>query len=215
MNTQINPLCPNHGQCFLGPSFDACGNPARRATSREQKPGVAARFLVVIRSVLAQLMLLPLLVLIAGCDARREFQILLLPEEPVTIEDQVTLDGRAVGVVARIEQVGKNRVAVLRITDRAARNNMRVGVEREARGREISLTSDKVRADAPPLKSGALIPTRQPAEHLSRRALFKAEGWAWWLRDSFADRPLLGVLIALAAAIIVVKVLRAIFARGR
>jgi hypothetical protein len=45
--------------------------------------------------------------------------------------------------------------------------------------------------------------------------LTKAEEWAWWLRDCFADRPLLGVLLALAAIIIVVKVLRAIFARGR
>lgn len=215
MNTQLNPLCPNPGQFFLGSSLDACANPAHRATSRGKKPGVATRLLVLFRSVLVHLMLLPLLVLIAGCDARREFRILLLPEEPVTIEDKVTLDGRAVGVVARIEQAGKDRVAVLRITDRVARNTMRVGVEREARGRDITLTSEKVLADAPLLESGALIPTRQPAEHLSRRVLFKAEEWAWWLRDCFADHPLLGVLLALATIIVVVKVLRAIFACGR
>ena len=152
-------------------------------------------------------------VALTACDSRREYRVALNPDEPVAVRQDVILDDRVVGAVARVNQEGVNRFAVLRITDRAARAAMRVGVEREQHGTEIRLSSASVRPDAAPLEPGGLIPTRTPLNHAARKTVDKMADILSSVRDFTADHPLVGVAAGVTAMIILLGFLRLCFRR--
>ncbi len=171
------------------------------------------------RSPLKTTLLLTLVALLmpgilTGCS-RQEYRVALNPDEPVPVRQDVLLDGRVVGAVARIQEEGPNhaRCAVIRITDRAARSAMRVGVEREQRGAEMRLSTTNVKSGAPQLEPGSAVPTRTPVNHAARKTVDAVRDWAWHIRDSLVEHPLAGIAAGITAIILLLSLLRWLFRR--
>jgi hypothetical protein len=158
-----------------------------------------------LRATAACLLLIPLL---TACNQRREFRVAINPNEPVAIHEDVTLDDRVVGFVSAISMDGANRFAMLRITDRAARNAMRVGVEREQHGGDMRLTSVNVKGDAPLLEAGVIIPTRQPLATAAQKTVANLEDFAWLVRDFCTDHPAVGIAVLVVGLLVVIGLLR-------
>jgi hypothetical protein len=158
-----------------------------------------------LNATVACLLLIPLL---TACNQRRESRVVINPDEPVAVHENVTLDDRVVGFVSTITMDGSNRFAVLRITDRAARNVMRVGVEREQHGGEMRLSSVNVKGDAPLLESGAIIPTRQPLATAAQQTVANLEDFAWLVRDFYTDHPVVGITALVLVLLVALGLLR-------
>ncbi len=158
--------------------------------------------------------LLAFTLILTGCD-RREYRLALAPAEAIPIHQDVTLDGRVVGKVAAIREDGADhtRYAVLRITDQAARNAMRTGVEREAQG-AVNLSSTNVKPSAAPLEPGSAIPTRTPTSDAAHKTLDSVQDVLWRVRDFASDHPLAALAAGIVAMLLLICLLRRCFARG-
>jgi hypothetical protein len=166
---------------------------------------IKQKLMPVLRATVACLLLIPML---TACSQRREFRVAINPDEPVAVHEDVTLDDRVVGYVAAISMDGANRFAVLRVTDRAARNAMRVGIQREQHGGDMRLTSVNVKADAPLLEPGAIIPTRQPLATAAQKTVANLEDFAWLVRDFCTDHPVAGIAVLVVGLLVVIGLLR-------
>ncbi len=166
---------------------------------------IKQKLMPVLRAAAACLLLIPML---TACSQRREFRVAITPDEPVAVHEDVTLDNRVVGYVAAITMDGANRFAVLRVTDRAARNAMRVGVEREQHGGDMRLTSVNIKADAPLLEPRAIIPTRQPLATAAQKTVANLEDFAWLARDYCTDHPLVSIAFLVVGLLVVIGLLR-------
>jgi uncharacterized membrane protein YphA (DoxX/SURF4 family) len=166
---------------------------------------IKQKLMPVLRATAACLLLIPML---TACSQRREFRVAINPDEPVAVHEDVTLDDRVVGYVVAISMDGANRFAVLRVTDRAARNAMRVGVEREQHGGDMRLTSVNVKGDAPLLEPGAIIPTRQPLATTAQKTVANLEDFALLVRDFCTDHPAVGIAVLVVGLLVVIGLLR-------
>ncbi len=117
-----------------------------------------------------------LAVLVGASGCQPHYKVILDRGEQIAEGESVFLDNRVVGNVVKIVQDTDRRLADIAITDRSARKAFRQGIEREGPG-SIRLDSSRVLPNAPPLKQGAIIPTRSPLIDLGDGMLASIHGW--------------------------------------
>ena len=152
------------------------------------------------------------ILLLAGCDSRREFRVTLASkgDESISAETQVFLDDRAnpIGRVVKIENAGNANSAIIRITDHAALNSIRTGIERSRPG-GMSLSS--IHATGAPLSPGSVIPTRTAIAQVTTSVSDSIEQLRWTVRDFLSDHPAAAIAVACLGLLVVIGMLRAIF----
>lgn len=149
---------------------------------------------------------------LAGCT-RSHYRIALTADEAIRKGEPVHLDSRPVGRVADIISDAVARYADIVITDRAALNSFRLGIERERAG-SMCLTSASVDRNAPLLPPGSVIPTRAPLANLAKTSLQTLEDWWAAGADYATAHPIAAITVGCIAAALLIGVARAAFARG-
>ncbi|MCI0541950.1 MAG: hypothetical protein L0Z50_42685 [Verrucomicrobiales bacterium] len=119
-----------------------------------------------------KLVLLALLstLLLTGCNQALVLKAPLEPDEKVSKNDVVFVDGTAAGHVKKVVVEGGQRTAFLAITgDSVVKQKMRVGVARVREDGKISLRSGAVEEQSPSLTSGWVIPVMSKAGFAVRK----------------------------------------------
>lgn len=113
------------------------------------------------KNILTLAVTLIVLAATTGCDRALVLKTPLEPGEKVAKGDAVLVDGVAAGHVKSVVAEGRQRIAVLAVTDEAgARQKMRAGVVRVIQDGQVDLRTDGVTTDSAPLPSGSLIPAK-------------------------------------------------------
>ena len=153
-----------------------------------------------LRAFLTLAWALTALAVTTGCDRALVLKTPLEPDEKISKDDAVMVDGSVVGRVKSVVTENGQRIAVFTITDESvARLRMRAGVLRVRESRNISLWTDAVDAQSAPLASGAIVPVTTKT------------GFA--MRQITSSRILTPVLIGLAVLAVALFVFRRL-ARG-
>ncbi len=137
--------------------------------------------------------------LLTGCDRASVLKTPLESDEKISMGDIVLVDGASAGAVTRVATASGQRTAELAITDEGMKSKLRVGIVRLREDGRISLRTDAVDAQSPPLATGAVIPL------VSKPALA--------IRQFRTGRMLPGVLVGLAIVLVALLLFRRL-ARG-
>jgi len=153
-----------------------------------------------LRTFLTLAVALTVLAVTTGCERALVLKTPLEPDEKISKDDAVLVDGKAAGRVKAVVTESGQRIAVLAITDESlAKAKMRAGVLRVREAGSISLRTDTVDTQSAPLASGAVIPVTSKT------------GFA--LRQFASSRILTSVLIGLAVLAVALLLFRRL-ARG-
>ena len=153
-----------------------------------------------LRTFLTLAVALTVLAVTTGCERALVLKTPLEPDEKISKDDAVLVDGNAAGRVKAVVTENGQRIAVFAITDESlVKAKMRTGVLRVREAGSISLRTDAVDTQSAPLTSGAVIPVTSKT------------GFA--VRQFTSSRVLTAVLIGLAVLAVALLLFRRL-ARG-
>lgn len=152
------------------------------------------------RNTLALALTLMFLGATTGCERAYVLKTPLETDEIVSKDDVAFVDGTVAGHVKKLITQNSQRVAELAVTGgSAAKGKMRTGVVRVREGKRVSLRTDEVDVQAPPLANGALIPLMAKPN--------------WEIRKLTWGLMLAGLLVGLVIVLVVLQLFRRL-ARG-